>query len=104
MHVFISFNAFIYLMVLVQMSFISKGSIGNRGGQGRRPNVIWQEGMNIEVHFSIIFDTNSCEFNKLFQKKSFKPWWTSNLASSIFPSKCPLWPHPIIMDVPEKQP
>jgi hypothetical protein len=46
------------------MSFFSKGSRGNNRGRGKRPNMVWQEGRKI---FSIHFDVDFEEFNKLVQ-------------------------------------
>jgi hypothetical protein len=49
------------------MNFFNRGRRGNNRGRGKRPNMLWKEGRNKKLIFSIHFDVDSEEFNQLVQ-------------------------------------
>jgi hypothetical protein len=82
------------------MRFFNRGSRGSRRGQGRRPNVIWQEGRNKRIRFFVHFDANSDEFNQLAQIGHLFLGGQQALPQPFRPVNAPLQPHPSIVDIP----
>jgi len=81
------------------MSFFSRGSKGSRRGRGRRPNVVWQEGRNKRIRFSVHFDANSKEFNQLVQNGHLSLGGQQALPQTFASANTPLQPHLSIVDV-----